>query len=138
MIAADEQGRGLSIRMIERMAELAGLQGFECLIAPVRPSLKHRYPLASVERYVEWRRRDGTHFDPWLRTHKRFGGEIVKVAPRSMTIPGTIAEWEEWTSISSPESGEYVVPGALVPIEINVESNRGVYVEPNVWMVHRL
>jgi GNAT superfamily N-acetyltransferase len=138
VIAPEYQGRGLSIRLIGEMAELARHQGFDRLIAPVRPTLKHRYPLAPIGRYVDWRRDDGTHLDPWLRTHERFGGEIVKVAPRSMTIPGTIAEWEEWTGMSFPESGEYVVPGALVPIEIDVESNRGVYVEPNVWMVHRL
>jgi hypothetical protein len=35
-----------------------------------------------------------------------------------------------------PESGTYVVPGALVPIEIDRERDEGVYVEPNVWMVH--
>lgn len=35
-----------------------------------------------------------------------------------------------------PESGHYVVPGALVPITIDRERDQGVYVEPNVWMVH--
>jgi hypothetical protein len=35
-----------------------------------------------------------------------------------------------------PESGAYVVSGALVPIEIDRERDEGVYVEPNVWMVH--
>ena len=35
-----------------------------------------------------------------------------------------------------PESGVYVVSGALVPIEIDRERDEGVYVEPNVWMVH--
>ncbi len=37
-----------------------------------------------------------------------------------------------------PESGTYSVPGALRPIEIDVEADRGVYVEPNVWMHHKL
>ena len=30
----------------------------------------------------------------------------------------------------------YVVSGALVPIEIDRERDEGVYVEPNVWIVH--
>jgi hypothetical protein len=124
--------------MVERMAELAREHGFRDLIAPVRPSLKHRYPLARIERYVTWRRADGTHIDPWLRTHERLGGEILKVAPRSMTIPGRIAQWEDWAGMAFPESGTYVVPGALVPVEMDVEADRGLYVEPNVWMVHRL
>jgi len=138
VISSAYRGRGLSVLMIERMAELGRLHGFASLIAPVRPSLKHRYPLAPIERYVSWRRSDGTHLDPWLRTHERFGGEILKIAPRSMTIPGTIAEWVEWAGIAFPESGTYVVSGALEPIDIDVESDRGVYVEPNVWMFHRL
>ena len=28
------------------------------------------------------------------------------------------------------------VPGALVPVEIDREREEGLYVEPNVWMVH--
>jgi hypothetical protein len=71
-----------------------------------------------------------------LRTHERLGADIVKVAPESMTVSGTVAEWEEWTEIALPESGGYVVPGALVPIVINRERDEGVYVEPNVSMVH--
>ena len=35
-----------------------------------------------------------------------------------------------------PESGAYVVPGALVPVEIDRERDEGVYVEPNICMVH--
>jgi hypothetical protein len=49
---------------------------------------------------------------------------------------GTVTEWEEWTEMALPESGNYVVPGALVPITIDRERNEGAYVEPNVWMVH--
>ena len=138
VISSDYQGHGLSLRMIGRMAELAGLHGFECLIAPVRPSLKHRYPLVPIDRYVEWRRADGSHLDPWIRTHERFGGEILRIAPRSMTISGTTAEWQEWTGMVFPESGLYPIPGALVPVEIDLEADRGLYVEPNVWMRHRL
>jgi GNAT superfamily N-acetyltransferase len=138
VIASEYRGRGLSIRVIERMAELGRERGFDVLIAPVRPSLKHRYPLTPTERYVLWRRPDGAHLDPWLRTHERFGGEILRIAPRSMVVPGTVEQWEEWTQMQFPESAEYVVPGALVPVEIDRESGRGLYVEPNVWMVHRL
>ena len=35
-----------------------------------------------------------------------------------------------------PEEGDYVVPGALVPVRF--EGGRGTYVEPNVWMRHPL
>jgi GNAT superfamily N-acetyltransferase len=136
VIAPEFRARGLSSRMIQRMAEIGRDHGLDTLIAPVRPTLKHRYPLAPMERFLRWRQPDGTHLDPWLRTHERLGAEIVKVAPESMRIPGSVGDWEEWTKMTFPETGAYVVPGALVPVEIDRERDEGLYVEPNVWMVH--
>jgi GNAT superfamily N-acetyltransferase len=136
LIAPDFRGHGLSSRMIERMGQLGRQHGFDTLIAPVRPSLKHRYPLAPIERYVEWRRPDGMLVDPWLRTHERLGAPIVKIASESMRIPASVADWEEWTGMVFPDTGTYVVPGALVPVEVDRERDEGLYVEPNVWMVH--
>ncbi len=51
-------------------------------------------------------------------------------------IPGTVAEWEKWTNMRFPETGDYVVNGALNPVNIDVERDKGVYIEPNVWVVH--
>ena len=136
VIAPECRAQGLSSRMIRRMAEIGLDHGLDTLIAPVRATLKHQYPLVPMERYIEWRRPDGTHLDPWLRTHERLGARIAKVAPESMRIPGSVAEWEEWAGMAFPESGSYVVPGALVPVEIDRERDEGLYVEPNVWMVH--
>lgn len=64
VISSEYQGKGLSARMIERMADLGRFRGYASLIAPVRPSLKHRYPLSPIDRYITWRRSDGSHFDP--------------------------------------------------------------------------
>ena len=55
-----------------------------------------------------------------------------------MTIAGTVADWERWAGMSFPDSGDYVVPGALTLVSIDREADLGVYVEPNVWMLHRL
>ena len=68
----------------------------------------------------------------------RLGARIVKVAPRSMLIQGRVAEWESWTGMKFPEGGAYVVPGALAPIKIDRERDCGQYIEPNVWMEHKL
>jgi GNAT superfamily N-acetyltransferase len=136
LIAPECRAQGLSSRMIQRMAEIGRDHGLDTLIAPVRPNLKHRYPLAPMERYIAWRRPDGMLVDPWLRTHERLGAEIAKVAPQSMRITGSVAEWEEWAEMTLPETGAYVVPGALVPVEIDRERDEGLYVEPNIWMVH--
>ena len=45
LIHPEYRGQGLSSRMIERMGEIGRAHGFNTLIAPVRPTLKHRYPL---------------------------------------------------------------------------------------------
>jgi GNAT superfamily N-acetyltransferase len=136
LIAPECRGQGLSSRMIRRMAEIGREQGLDTLIAPVRPTLKQSYPLTPMERYITWRRPDGTHLDPWLRTHERLGAEIQKVAPHSSTVPASVGEWEEWVQMAFPETGAYVVSGALVPVEIDRERDEGLYVEPNVWMAH--
>jgi hypothetical protein len=76
--------------------------------------------------------------DPWLRTHVRVGGRVLQVCPRSMVVPGTLAEWRDWTGLPFDTSGAVVVPGALVPVHCSVEQNHAVYVEPNVWVEHDL
>jgi GNAT superfamily N-acetyltransferase len=72
LIDPDVQQRGLSRMMLEHMRGLAQARDWE-LVAPVRPTLKHRYPLTPIERYAKWRREDGLLFDPWLRAHERLG-----------------------------------------------------------------
>lgn len=135
-VAPGYRGRGLSSVVLRGMKEVAGGTGLAALIAPVRPTLKDRYPLAPMERYARWERPDGLPFDPWLRVHRRLGAGFLRVAPRSMTITGTIFDWEEWTGMSFPESGPYIVPGALNPIGMDLERDLGTYEEPNVWMRH--
>lgn len=138
IVAPDRRGEGLSSRLIEGMRELAADHGLEQLVAPVRPTIKARYPLTPMARYVQWRRPDGLPFDPWLRVHARLGAELVEVCERSMVISGSVDEWESWTGMAFPDSGSYVVDGALVPVEISREADHGTYVEPNVWMRHRV
>lgn len=132
------RGGGLSKMVIGEMRSMAEARGFKTLVAPVRPSLKSRYPTTPIDRYVGWENEDGFPFDPWLRTHARLGAKIVKIAHASMRISGQVAEWEKWTGMRFPESGEYIVPGALTPVRIDRERDEGLYVEPNVWMVHPL
>ena len=131
-------GGGMSKLMLEEMRRIAGGAGFRDLVAPVRPTLKSIYPLTSMDRYIAWTTGSGLPFDPWLRTHARLGARIVEVCSTSMEIPGTVGDWEGWTGMQFPETGTYVVPGALQPVEIDVEGDRGVYVEPNVWMHHQI
>ncbi|MGD0713299.1 MAG: hypothetical protein ABSB24_03825 [Gaiellaceae bacterium] len=128
------RGQGLGGVVLGRMVGLAAAHSFDCVIAPVRPTRKEHYPLIPIERYVRWRREDGYMYDPWMRTHERLGAELLEPAPRSLTITGSRDEWEGWTDLQYPEDGDYIVPGALVPVHF--EDGRGTYVEPNVWMRH--
>jgi hypothetical protein len=130
------QGRGLSREVIRAMALLAALHGMRALVAPVRPTLKHRYPLTPMARYVRWRRPDGAPLDPWLRVHWRLGARVLGIAARSMVVDGRVKDWEGWTGMRFPASGGYVVPGALTTVRIDRARDRGRYVEPNVWMLH--
>lgn len=137
-IARSHQGQGLSSIMIRGLKSVAAAEGYTSLIAPVRPTLKCTYPLAPMERYIKWQHPDGSPYDPWLHVHYKLGGRFMKIAPASMVIVGSIGEWEEWTNMRFPETGKYIVPGALQPVEMNCERDEGIYEDPNVWMIHRL
>jgi GNAT superfamily N-acetyltransferase len=132
------QGGGLADRMLDVMAGLAREAGFAHLIAPVRPSLKHRYPITPIDRYVSWTRQDGEPFDPWIRVHVRRGATIATPIPHSLHITGTVADWEGWTGMRFPGDGAYTFPDGLAPVEIDHARDIGSYYEPNVWIVHPL
>lgn len=131
-------GHGVSQSAIRGMADVVGRHGLADLVAPVRPTEKHRYPLIAMERYIQWRRDDGLPFDPWIRVHERVGGEILGCASAAMRVIGSVAEWEQWTGMAMPESGSHVAPGALVPIEIDRGRDVGQYLEPACWVRHRV
>jgi hypothetical protein len=138
MVPSDLQGRGISSLGLRAMAEIGRSHGFPSLIAPVRPNWKERYPLVPIERYAAWRRSDGLLFDPWLRVHERLGATVLKPEQQSLRITGSVEEWEGWTEMSFPESGEYTFPGGLATLSVDREAGVGSYWEPNVWMHHAL
>jgi hypothetical protein len=137
-MAAEARGRGLSHLVVRGLRQVADEHGLSDLVVPVRPNQKAAYPLTPIDRYLRWTTPDGRVFDPWLRVHVGLGGEVLSICAESMVIRGTVAEWEEWTGMRFPDSGSYVVPGALVPVEIDRDRDQGRYVEPNVWVRHRL
>ena len=137
-VARTHQGQGLSGLIIRGLKSLAAGEGCTCLIAPIRPTLKSTYPLIPMEAYIEWKHADGSPFDPWLHVHWRLGGRFMKIAPSSMVICGSVGDWEEWTRMRFPSTGDYIVPGALRPVHIDCERDEGLYEDPNIWMKHRL
>ncbi len=136
LVGGKQRGHGLSRVILETMRGMAGQWKLGGLVAPVRPTLKSAYPLAPMERYVRWRDAEELPPDPWMRVHARLGATVVHVIPRAMVIVGRVAEWEEWTEMRFPDSGSYVVPGALQPVVIDRDRDEGRYDDPNVWMRH--
>ena len=136
VIQPEYRGQGVSYEMLAAMRALATKHNFQAVIVAVRPSKKSQYPITPIEQYVRWKLEDGAPFDPWLRAHWRSGAEILKIADPSMVVEASVDEWEQWTGLKFPESGDYVVPEALVPIQIDRIMNVGRYIEPNVWVHH--
>jgi len=130
------QGKGISSSIVGELISRTRREGFKRLIIPIRPNLKSRYPLISISQYIKWKKEDGLPFDPWIREHVKHGAHIIKPCHRAMYIPGSIADWEKWTGLKLPASGEYVIEGALTPVTIDHSKNLGEYIEPNVWIAH--
>jgi GNAT superfamily N-acetyltransferase len=136
-VRPDRRGMGLAGELLSALRDMAEQTGCQRVICPVRPTLKARYPLTSIERYLTWTRPDAAPLDPWLRTHWRLGARVLAPAPRSQVITGTVAQWQAWTGMAFPDTGAYVIPGGLSVLRIDREADQGTYTEPNVWVQHR-
>jgi GNAT superfamily N-acetyltransferase len=134
----EARGGGNSRALLEAMKACAKAKGFAEMFAPVRPNQKHLRPFMRMRDYVDRMDADGFPADSWLRTHFRAGAKMVKVAPYSMTIVGSIADWSHWTGTSFNRSGAIPIAGALVPVTVSLEHDYAVYVEPNVWLRYAL
>jgi hypothetical protein len=133
--AYDKQG--LAKQVLDGLIERALRAGLGRVVAPIRPTWKHRYPQVSMADYVSWKRDDGLSIDPWIRTHQRMGATILKPAPNSMVVSGSVADWERWADMPFPATGSYVVPDALNLVEVDREQNTVIYREDNLWVQHR-
>ena len=138
MVLPPYRGRGVSQLMLRALRDNSGARDVADLYAPVRPTEKHRHPRMPFADYIAMIREDGLPQDAWVRAHVRLGASIVKVAPCSMVIAGTLAEWSLWTGLAFEHSGDIIVPGALAPVHVSREQDHAVYIEPNLWMHHRL
>ncbi|MFF3755433.1 N-acetyltransferase [Streptomyces sp. NPDC002018] len=137
-VLPDSRARNLSAHTLRALADHGRRLGYGDMVGPVRPTRKHAEPHLTMDAYAARTRADGLPEDPWLRVHVRAGGEVLKVCPASMTISGSLAQWRGWTGLPFDTSGPVDVPGALAPVVVNVEHDHAVYVEPNVWVRHRL
>lgn len=138
LINATFQSHGMSYEMLRIMKDIARSNGIDSIALPVRPTLKSDYPLTPIEKYVNWQNQDNLPFDPWIRVHIKAGGRVVGICHQSMIIKGTVSDWEKWTGLIFPETGDYVINKALTSILIDKNRDIGTYIEPNVWVIHEL
>ena len=131
------KGTGAAQDLVRALCATAESAGLTRVIAPLRPTPKHLYPLFDIDAYATWVRADGLPFDPWLRLHVRLGGQVVGLLPNAQTMTGTVAQWEKWTGLALPASGLYVIPGGMAPLQVDLLADLGRYVEPNIWVRHR-
>ncbi len=75
------------------------------LFAPVQPRAKHLEPSTPFAGYVARTTADGLPAAPWLRVHARAGRRVVKVAPTSMVVAGSVADWCRWTAVEFSRRG---------------------------------
>jgi len=91
-VKKDFQGKGLSAIIVKELIRIAKQNNLSFLVIPVRPSVKSKYPLSSIDEYITWKREDGLPFDLWLRVHLKCGGKILNPCHKAMHIPGTIKD----------------------------------------------
>jgi GNAT superfamily N-acetyltransferase len=134
----EHQRRGHSRTVLEGMRSAVASAGLGALVIPVRPPDKAAVPAMPMPDYVAKTRADGLPADRWLRTHVRAGGLIEAVAPCSATVQAPLEDWRRWTGLPFDRDGETIVPGALAPVLVSTAQDFAVYVEPNVWVSHRV
>jgi GNAT superfamily N-acetyltransferase len=137
-VLPDVQNAGVGSALIRAILSAARSRKMHRAVMPVRPILKSRWPSISMDEYLSWRRRDGYHVDPWIRAHEKVGGRVSHVCSRSMAIVAPLDKWRSWSGEKLDMTGSYALCGSLIPVRIDPTSGAGVYVEPNVWIIHEL
>ncbi|KAJ5204208.1 uncharacterized protein N7498_005087 [Penicillium cinerascens] len=154
-IRPDRRRQGLAEALVSAMKDTARASSLRCLVVPLRPTQKHRFPSVQMAEYINWTWDDPDPgispirpFDPWLRKHLQLGGRIVKIATSSMIIRGTCDEWRKWTGVDLTASKdrekskeryiEVPIPRGLVPVRVDLVDGTGIYTEPNIWIYHEL
>lgn len=135
-VPAVHRAKGYARRMIHALLMLAAKKKLNGVIAPVRPSGKAEHPFVSIDDYITWTDDKGRAFDPWLRSHLSCGGKLVGPCKRSMVVDEPLAFWETWSKRRFQQSGRYAIDGAICPLDVDLDAQRGLYEEPNVWVTY--
>lgn len=135
IVSKENLGKGYSKYLIAAAKEIMIQHAYDHFAIPIRPTLKHEFPDMQMTEYIHFKMADKI-YDPWIRTHMNQGAEFISVCENSMNIKGDIPFWESLFGRSFSQSGSYKIKGALSPISISIEENRGEYREANIWICY--
>lgn len=136
-IHPEHRGKRLAEKILHQFKYIAKQKNCTHLLAPIRPTKKHLYPLVPMEDYIDWKREDGNPYDTWINIHTSIGGELKKVCKNAMIASWNLKKWQEtYPDIYFGSTGDYIIPYALAPVFIDLEKQHGVYYEDGVWFVH--
>ena len=127
------QGTGLGNEIFTAAMELVKEQGLKHAMCDLRPILKHLYPTVTLADYMTWKDSKGRPIDPWARTSGDLKAEYLGIAPNAIVTEASVAQWEEWTGLIFPQSGEYVIPEGHQLLKVDVENNVAIYAEDHLW-----
>ena len=133
-VPAIHRSKGYARVMIRSLIDLAKSKGLNGVVVPVRPTAKAQHPWVPIADYMSWTDEIGRPYDPWLRSHVSVGGKLIGPCERSIVVREPVAFWESWSKVRFERSGDYTIEGALAPVEIDLDAQRGTYEEPNVWV----
>ena len=133
IVRKEYQGNGYSKKILNHSKRVVEASSFSNIVIPIRPTKKHLYPEMMMSDYIKLK--DGEKiYDPWIRTHVNCGAEIIKICEVSMFVEGDLKFWEDLIGDRITSSGHYLLAGALAPIKMDLENNKGEYREPNIWI----
>jgi GNAT superfamily N-acetyltransferase len=133
IVAKEHLGQGYSKLLIEEGKRIKEKLGFKNFLLPIRPTFKSKFPEMDMTDYINLKE-DNKIYDPWIRTHLSGGAKIIKICSKAMHIYGNLPVWERLLNQKISESGNYLVKGALNPVEIDIEKDYGEYFEDNIWI----
>lgn len=100
-----ETKRGLAGEVLRALRARGIEAGLSRVIAPLRPTLKSRYPLTPMASFATWSRGDGLSIDPWIRTHQRMGATILAPPRGPWSSPDPSPSGRPGPTWSSPRRG---------------------------------
>lgn len=151
LVDPDYRGINLPVRLIEEAQESARRLGYDYVVAPFRPNAYGAYKAArkaahSNELFLEYAhstRDDGLPVDPWLRGVVRLGAQLLTPVPRSLSIKGSLAKFEQVRQTYRPNDWYSPAPdvwecGETCTWYVDRARRLVVSNEPNYWGVFDL